>query len=275
MKNIRDYIEHIRESKSANELNNKLVLAIKQRNIAECKRLIDAGADVNAKVVTNRSMLTHALRRNYLDVAKLLVIAGADIEDKDDLNNAALQYSISSKCDEEHYDFAKFLIDAGAVVDAGGFDGRTALYRAVSAGCLNTIKLFIDAGASVNKTDDEHSTPLHWAVHNMDFLNNKIDNIIKILIDAEANVNIKDKWGKTPLDHLMMRTFLMPRNNKILESVKLLILAGAEIDLKAQFGTFKRFSDFFGGNIKWVPIDLIPPEWRESTKFTGTFGGFY
>jgi ankyrin repeat protein len=160
MKNIRGYIEHIRESKSADRLGKELIWAVMDGNFDKCKKLIQAGANVNGK---------------------------------------------ESK-----------------------ISGRT---------------------------------PLHWAAYG-----GNID-IAKLLIDAGAFVDIKNRSGFTPFHGAV--------NMKHVNIAKLLIQAGAKINLKTHFNTFKEFSDFFGGDVKWVPLELIPPEWQESAKFTGTFGGFY
>jgi ankyrin repeat protein len=197
MKNIRGYIEHIRESKSANQLAKELISAILFDDFDECKRLIQAGANLD-------------------------------------------------------------FVEAPNVVSPGDVP----INWAVAKNNTNIIKLLIDAGADVNLTDSNGWSPLHVAA------SRGYAHSIKLLIDAGAKVNVLDKYTyRSPLHRAI--------SNGYPKVAKLLIQASAEIDLEAQFGTFKEFSDFFGGDIKWVPQDLIPPEWYDPSKFTGTFGGFY
>jgi ankyrin repeat protein len=199
MKNIRGYIEHIRESEQkyvfptdASALTHMLIKAVDSADLDECKSLINAGADVNKP---NR-------------------------------------------------------------------DGFLPLQLAAFNGNTDIVNLLVDAGARVNMHPEyaiKSESPLHYAA-----FEGHID-VVKLLIDAGAFIDAKNKLGRTPLN---LAAFREHQN-----AAKLLILAGA--DIKSHFKTFKEFSDFFGGDIKWVPLDLIPSDWHESAKFTGTFGGFY
>jgi ankyrin repeat protein len=193
MKNIRGYIEHIRESESADRLGKELIEAAKDNDIDLCKELIDEGATI--------------------DVV-------------DWFYYTALHWAV----DNGNADIAKLLIDEGADLTISNVNGWMPLHLAAYKGRPHMVKLFIDAGANVDieSDDDDKETPLDVAI-------------------SEKHPDV----------------------------AKLLIKAGAKIDLKAKFGTFKGFSDFFGGDIKWIPLELIPPEWRDTAKFTGTFGGFY
>lgn len=53
----------------------------------------------------------------------------------------------------------------GAKVNEANYGGRTALHLACSNGHLDTVKLLINHGASVNVLDSFHQTPLHNAIH--------------------------------------------------------------------------------------------------------------
>jgi ankyrin repeat protein len=210
MKNIRGYIEHIRESGLGHDsrkafieavkredLRKALIKAVRNKDFHQCKKIIDAGAEVNTNI--------------------------------DWMGVTLLSFALYSQSP----DIAKLLIDAGAEVNAESNLGRYAIHIAVANGYYDVVKRLIEAG---------------------------------------ANIDLKNFENQTPLDMALSNRRRLPDGIHI---AKLLIQAGAEIDLKAKFGTFKEFSDSFGGDIKWIPRDLIPPEWRDSAKFTGTFGGFY
>jgi ankyrin repeat protein len=259
MKNIRGYIEHIREQhKPENRLDDLLFSEVKNNNLDGCKKLINAGANVNALDSRIFSPLHWAAIKGYADIAKLLIDAGANVDIKNTYVDSA---PLTLAARNGHTDVVKLLIDAGADVDVKIKRQLVPLYWAAVGDHADIVKLLIDANANMNKGDEDGITALHGAAHFGK------TNIAKILIDSGALLDLTDADNWTAFDFAI--------DNDNLDIAKLLILAGANIDLKAQFGTFKRFSDFFGGDVKWIPLDLIPPKWRESAKFTGTFGGFY
>jgi serine/threonine-protein phosphatase 6 regulatory ankyrin repeat subunit A len=267
MKNIRGYIEHIRESDFEYPTGMNLINAVISGNIDRCKKLIDAGAFVSAKLheYENRTPLHWAAYYDRTVIAKLLIDAGADVDALDKNRWTPLHQAATSGVEN----VVKLLIDAGAKLDIKNNNSDTALLCAVIDNNPGVVKLLIDAGADVTLDGENGWSPLHWAVlegHT---------HIVKLLIDKNIGINKIDINNRTPLYVAIIRGKRAKNAGKYVNIAKILIQAGAEIDLKTHFKTFKEFSDFFGGNIKWIPQDLIPPEWRESAKFTGTFGGFY
>jgi uncharacterized protein len=63
----------------------------------------------------------------------------------------------------------------------------------------NTQRL-LAAGADVNATDDEGSTPLHFAAQDDSAV------VVQLLLDAGADVNVVDSKGETPLFKATMNT---------------------------------------------------------------------
>jgi ankyrin repeat protein len=305
MKNIRGYIEHIRESESADQLGKELIEAIKQEKFDRCKELIGLGANVNVLDSIKWSPLHWAALRSNTDIVKLLIDAGADLE-AEDFNNMTPLAWVVNKHETAAAAVVKLLIDAGAdLTKTYESDGNTVLHWAAESGLVDIAKLLIDAGADPDAENKHAATPLHHAagLHKVDIVKLLIDaganldkigsrqkqtalhmatyeediDIVKLLIDAGAEVNITNHDSFTPLE-ILFNQFNYPehfRDNVNFKLVKLLIQAGAKINLKTYFNTFKEFNDSFSGDIKWIPLNLIPPEWRDTAKFTGTFGGFY
>lgn len=58
----------------------------------------------------------------------------------------------------------RLALESGAVVDAPGHTGKTALMLAIAAQDLDKVKLLIASGADPELTDDFNDTPLLWAV---------------------------------------------------------------------------------------------------------------
>ena len=59
-------------------LGQKLIEAVKANDIEEVKRLIEAGADINAKNKDGGTALSYALIAANLEIVKLLIETGVD-----------------------------------------------------------------------------------------------------------------------------------------------------------------------------------------------------
>ena len=69
-------------------------------NLNKIKRLIEAGADVNAKDVYGRSPLHYAVQENNVAITKLLLSVGAKVDAKDDDGSSPLDIAYSKKMKE-------------------------------------------------------------------------------------------------------------------------------------------------------------------------------
>jgi ankyrin repeat protein len=94
--------------------------------------------------------------------------------------------------------------------------GNSLLHLAAASGSLDAVKILLAAGADVNQKNVSDSTPLMWALTEIEK--------VKVLLDAGADVNAKTKQGRTPL-------LIAAANVGSLDVIKLLVAKGA--DLKA------------------------------------------
>ena len=134
--------------------------AVMKNDIAEVKRLLEAGADVSAKTKHGGYTPLHYAAENG-DTASIMALlaAGADLEAKfangngyTPLHLAALQGHVAS---------VKVLLQAGADVAAkSDFDGRTPLHFAAGGGSTASVKALLEAGADPNVPDKDGDTPL-------------------------------------------------------------------------------------------------------------------
>lgn len=91
---------------------------------------------------------------------KKLVDAGAKINALDQEGHTALMFAAFNG----HTDIVLLLLDEGAVVDRRDFLGRTALLYASTGPFPETVKLLLEKGAEPNIVDsDEHFSPLMHA----------------------------------------------------------------------------------------------------------------
>ena len=113
-------------------------------NLNKIKRLIEMGADVNAKNGYGYSPLRLAVRGDN-KLIKLLISAGADVNTKDYRGESPLHIAILN----ENIALVKLLISAGADVNAKDKYSKSPLRRAVDKNNKAIAKLLIKAGVDV------------------------------------------------------------------------------------------------------------------------------
>jgi len=162
--------------------------AAEHGSLADVKRHLSAGVDVDAKDELGCTPLVYAVLWGHLDVAEFLIDAGADI---DGAGRALLIMAVRGQLADPA--MVKLLIDSGADVSRKYRDGATALHWAACREKPDIAEVLIKSGADVNATSDIGSTPLHNAA-----LTGRRETA-ELLIDAGADVNAKDDEGRTPL----------------------------------------------------------------------------
>lgn len=118
--------------------------------------LLRAGAKVNARNRFGDSAVMAAAIEGQLAIVKKLVARGAAI---DGAGWTPLIYAATGGRDE----VVRYLLDAGAKVDAEGPNGLTALMMAVRGGNADTVSLLLGKGASVNHRSENGDSALMWA----------------------------------------------------------------------------------------------------------------
>ncbi len=195
-------------------LDKDLIDAAKSGKLDEMERLIEAGADVDAKT---GAPLIGAIKYNRADAIKLLLKKGANINGMSKTNYTPLMTAFGSY----RYEIAKLLIEDGADVNwkTDHFYGETfALMNAVSFKDPKWIRLLIKAGADLNAQTASGQTVLISAAHR------GYSQVVKALLDAGAGYAIKNEKGETALSVgvQMGRT----------DAVRLLIDSGADLNVK-------------------------------------------
>ena len=249
------------------------------------KLLVEHGADVNARGKVHQwprkvtaehrpkdmnkggfTPLLYAARAGCIDCAKNLLAGGADINLADPDRVSPLNLALINF----HYDFAAYLIDAGANVDKWDLYGRTPLYNAVDTHTLpvggradipsmdklsglDVAKLLLEKGADPNiqlklrppyrnvpfdrggdSILSNGATPLMRAAKASD------NEAVKLLISYHAMVDLPNAMGVTPL---MAAAGVGQSSNPTrgryktqdegVESIRLLLAAGADINAVA------------------------------------------
>jgi ankyrin repeat protein len=204
-----------------------LALAASNGNAAMMALLLDGGADPNSADPTGETALMSAAGVGDLDAVRLLLDRGAVVDAKDSqFEQTALMVAVR----ENHPKVVQLLIDRHADVNArtrtgktppwvlpnsvpgfghgvgivrGGLPERGSRYLtpgglspllyAARDGRLESARLLLAAGATLEQTDANGITPLLMAI-----TNNHID-VARFLIERGAQINVSDWYGRTPL----------------------------------------------------------------------------
>jgi len=196
--------------------------AVENGNLEIARTLLLAGAGVNVKNESGRSVLMYLNASATAELVRELISNGAKVDARDDSGGTALMNAASlsngaavkalidggAKVDLKDTDgktalmFAaqntdpnvtKVLIDAGASVRAKANDGKNALMIAAEGGDQETVRLLISFNADINETDDNGWSALMFAVNVGD------ERSVQTLLNAGADLTFKNKKGQTAL----------------------------------------------------------------------------
>lgn len=174
-----------------------LAIATAYRGTAgSVEALLDAG--VSASVRARHSPLVLASMTGDLENVKLLLAHGADPSP-----------GLSQAVTYGYPDVTRALIAAGASATVSESSGINLLHWAALTNRPEVIPVLVEAGASVNATDEFHYTPLMYAA-TIDFGDTQV---LKALLKAGADPKIRNDQGRTALEQARFY------RHKLLESV--------------------------------------------------------
>jgi ankyrin repeat protein len=173
------------------------------------EKLLKAGAAVDQGNPDGQTALMVLAHTSNIDAAKILIKHGANVNIVEHWHE---QTPLMFAAAESQAAMVKLLLEHGAKVDVHSLlnhwtrmvtaepraqmrevGGLTPLLYATRQGCLDCVKLLVEARADVNLPDPEGVTPLIMAITNFHF------DTAAYLISKKANVNTWDWWGRTPL----------------------------------------------------------------------------
>jgi uncharacterized protein len=237
------------------------------------KRLLDAGANPNAKLEAGETPLMTAARAGKKEVAELLLAKGADVNARATRGQTALMWAVS----QQHPDLVKLLLAHQADVQARNeiytqlwqtapdqdvhpdyqvrikHGSDTALLFAAREGDLESAKLLVEFGAKVNDTSAYGTSATVLAAHSGNA------DLVEFLLSKGADPNAADA-GYTALHAAILR-----RNTK---AVAALLDHGADPNAKLRASTPTRRSSedyyfhpaFTGATPFWLAARVCEPE---------------
>lgn len=129
-------------------------------NLEEVKRLVSAGATVDAADPEKRTSLMWAAFNGHTAVVGYLLEKGAELDAKDASGRTALMYASSGPFAET----VELLLKQGAAVNTQGtLEGFTALMTAAAEGQLDVVRLLLEHGADPSLEDEDGDTAASFA----------------------------------------------------------------------------------------------------------------
>jgi ankyrin repeat protein len=199
------------------------------------KLLLEKGADVNAKTKSGRTTLMEAARRGPAELVNLLLDRGADVNVKDESGETALKRAAGRVHDTA---IAELLLNKGADVNSADKDGVTALMTAAQSGHLKTAQLLLARGAQLDARDKKGRPALEHAGNHLPVVNllsgAKSGNLAVAAImgnTAEVQRFLKEGANVNAKDNHGQTALILAVELGRLEVVKLLLDEGADANL--------------------------------------------
>jgi ankyrin repeat protein len=176
-------------------LNAALLEAAKTGNVEDVEKLIEEGADVNARGNIRSTPLHYAAKKGNTAVVKILLQNYADVNLKNKKRYTALHYAV----DKGHIPVIMVLLKHDKIdINAQDQFGRTPLHLAVDSS-VAIIDILVLYGANINAADNSGHAVLHYPIRNNNIA------AMRALINHGANI-YNDYGERDILDRMAHRS---------------------------------------------------------------------
>lgn len=206
-------------------------------------KLLELGADVNAKDILHDTVLTKAVKLNRSTIVRILLDFNVSADNYVEATRIAFLY--------DNAKIAQMLLDANPDINSVDNQGYSIMHYAVQYGMFEIVKRFIESGIDINAEDhlaqacfnnnakivkflleigaktniydrNEGYSPMTASIY---FKNYKC---AQILLDFGDNPDIADGWGRIPL--------LLAAGEGLSSGIALLLNNGANINIQNKRG---------------------------------------
>jgi uncharacterized protein len=179
-----------------------LVAAAERGDLASIQRLLDAGADVNARDARRRNAVLAATQGGHEAAARLLIERGADVNAQDEIDDSAFLLAGA----RGHTGIVRAALAATPPPDFRRLNryGGTALIPACHYGHVETVRLLVTTGIDIDHVNRLGWTALLEAILLGDGGAAHTE-IVRLLLAHKADPNLPDRQGVTPLAHAEAR----------------------------------------------------------------------
>eukprot|EP00051_Salpingoeca_urceolata_P018957 m.270763 g.270763 ORF g.270763 m.270763 type:complete len:794 (-) comp19317_c0_seq16:1018-3399(-) len=192
--------ENLANARSQGTGVTPLIVAADRGLWEHAELLLDSGADANRADASGHTPLFLAACNGHDDLVRLLLERGSNPFAVNKTRKSALHFAAHN----EHNDVVKQLLDAAFkarpasgrsdLLQQADVSGYTALHSACVRGAPATAKVLIDAGADVNTTARDGSTPLAVACRSQN-----ASDMVQLLLDHGSHIQGVNTFGATLL----------------------------------------------------------------------------
>jgi uncharacterized protein len=198
---------------NANAAAPGLIDAVKNRDKATIKTLLEKRVDVNAPESDGTTALHWAARTDDLETVQILIRAKANVRAKNRYGMTPLHLA----CANGNASIVESLLKAGADPNTALPEGETVLMAAARAGSTGAVKALLDHGADIHAKESwRGQTALMWAAAEGN------SEVIRLLVARGADKGVRSNGGFT--------AFLFAVREGKLSAVKTLLELGANLN---------------------------------------------
>jgi ankyrin repeat protein len=209
--------------------DSSITKAVKSRDLATVRKLIEAHTDVNEPSGDASTPLLWAVHNSDLEMAKILIAAGA----KPDVANHYGVTPLMEASGTGNTPMMDLLIKAGADPRRTHTEGETTLMAAARSGSISAVRLLLDSGVDVNATDSyQHESALMWASEE-DHLD-VVDTLLKAGANPNLQAHVTSLTERKNADHPTggFSSLMWAARNGYEDVVRRLVQGGADPNLK-------------------------------------------
>ena len=166
-------------SNDLDEDNKQLSIQCLADALAIAEKLIEYGADVNAKTDVNDTPISSLTCRGFVDIINVLLASGAEVN----VHGYRGSTPLHNAAGNGYCDVIKILLSKGATIDAQDMNKNTSLHYASCNGHINTVKTLLLYGADATIRNYAGKTAADVA---------KSDDIREHLTNYLSEVDIKE-----------------------------------------------------------------------------------